>query len=527
MPKPCHGQAPRGALAHLLIILGLCVWPALPAHAAGAKLKVELYVMSQCPYGVQAENGVIPAVKALNKSVDLELAYIASETPAVAGSTDTKAQFQSLHGPGEVAEDLRQLCVRQYYPKTYLDFILERDKDVNSPDWGAAVKRAGGDAVQIAACADGAQGAALLSQSMRAAQARKAEGSPTIYIAGQPYRGGRGEKAFTLALCAALKTPDAEEAKACVRARSLPDDPAGAGGAVPAAFDVWVVRDPACRACEPTLLDALKTRHPAATVKLVEAQSAEGRALIAKHRARALPLYVLDKKVESDGNFRALLDQYYAKSADQYIVRPGLDTFLPTVWLDRPRAPRHLDVFVEALSSFGTQAVVELARYLAQKAPEDVTLSLHFIVQESATADGAAAVSAPEGKLRSASLGELGRETPGELTSRRGEDGVQESLRQACLFQHASMAAYFSYLDCLNGGAASAACLRGDAAVKRCMEGGEGRGLLRQDARLARELGINESVAILWENRYGPFGWHEVDWKALLEEARRRPATGE
>ena len=59
------------------------------------------------------------------------------------------------------------------------------------------------------------------------------------------------------------------------------------------------------------------------------------------------------------------------------------------------------------------------------------------------------------------------------------------------------------------------------------MEGGEGRGLLRQDARLARELGINESVAILWENRYGPFGWHEVDWKALLEEARRRPATGE
>jgi hypothetical protein len=281
-----------------------------------------------------------------------------------------------------------------------------------------------------------------------------------------------------------------------------------------------VVREAACRACELTLLDAFKTRHPGATVKLVEAQSAEGQALIAKHHVRTLPLYVLDKKVESDGDFRTLLDKYYAKSAGQYIVRPGPDTFMPTVLLDRPRAPRHLDIFVEALSSFGTQAEVELARYLARQAPQDVTLSLHFITQESVAADGAAAVSAPEGQARSASLRELDRAAAVELTSRQGEDGVQESLRQACLFQHASMGVYFAYLDCLNAGMASAACLRGDAAVKQCMAGGEGRGLLRQDARLAQELGINESIAILWENRYGPFGWNEVDWKALLEGAR-------
>jgi hypothetical protein len=510
-------------LTLLLIAAGLCAWPA-EAQADGGKVKVELYVMSNCPFGVQAENGLLPAAKALDQGVDLELAFIGSETPAAAGAKDAKPQFQSMHGPGEVEEDIRQLCMRQLYPKAYMDYILERNKDVRSADWQAAVKKAGGDAAKVASCVDGAPGAALLSQSFKAAQARQAGGSPTIYIAGQSYSGGRSEKAFTKALCAAIKTPSADEAKACARAATLPDDAAGAAGgcdaAQPVAFDVWVVRESACQACELTLLDGLKTKHPAATIEKVEAQSAKGQALIAKHHARTLPLYVLDKKVEGDPSFRDLLDKFYAKSADQYIVRPGPDTYQPTVLLDRPRVPRHLDVFVEALSPFGTRAEVELAHYLARNASDDVTLSMHFITQESVTADGAAAVSAPAGKARSASLRELSQVSAGELTSRQGDDGVQESLRQACLFQHASMGTYFAYLDCLNAGMASAACLGGDAAVKQCMAGDEGRGLLREDARLVKSLGINGSIAILWENRYGPFYWHDVDWKALLDNKK-------
>ena len=48
--------------------------------------------------------------------------------------------------------------------------------------------------------------------------------------------------------------------------------------------------------------------------------------------------------------------------------------------------------------------------------------------------------------------------------------------------------------------------------------GEEGRRLLRFDAQLEHDLGITSgpSPALMWENRYGPFRWHEIEWKALL-----------
>jgi len=63
----------------------------------------------------------------------------------------------------------------------------------------------------------------------------------------------------------------------------------------------------------------------------------------------------------------------------------------------------------------------------------------------------------------------------------------------------------------------SSACIKPDETIAKCVSGGEGESLLRQDAKTERELGINTSAAVLWENRYGPFGWHEVDLRRLLD----------
>ncbi len=507
-------------------LTAVCLLAAVSAAAQPAdnkKALVELYVMSQCPYGVQAENGLFPALKALGDSVDLSLAYIAEETP---GADGKPAGFQSMHGPGEAEENIRQLCARKLYPGKWLDYVLAYNTDIKA-DWKPAAVKAGLDSQKLEACSSSEEGKKMFSESIKAAKARKANSSPTIYIEGKEYRGGRGVKSFTLALCNAMKTRGQEEPEACRKALLLPDEPVAGGSGdcgnapPPVKFNIQVVKESGCGECAPTLLDALKLKHPAAVVKQVEASSPEGKALLALHGARALPLYVLDKEVEKENSFSELLNSYYGKSADGYVIKPGPDTYMPTVRLDRVVKPRQLDLYVDVLSPLTAKAESELFSLLSDPMFKDLTFSMHFIVQEGVKADPLPG-SQKAGGVRAASLKEMADVSPGPLISGSGEAGVQESLLQACLFQHVSFGNYIAYLACRNVSLSdsnrSAACLKPDKVIEKCVKEGEGESFLRQDAKTVRELEINTSAAVLWENRYGPFSWQGVDLRRLLRD---------
>ena len=87
--------------------------------------------MSYCPYGVQAEEKIIPIVKGFGDKIDFQASvYCAreSETPSDAGYN---TRLSSLHGYPEVAENIRQLLIAQEYPDKYLDYILCRGKKLD------------------------------------------------------------------------------------------------------------------------------------------------------------------------------------------------------------------------------------------------------------------------------------------------------------------------------------------------------------------------------------------------------------
>ena len=86
------------------------------------KPTLELFVMSYCPFGVQAEEKIIPIVKELGDKIDFKLQFIAQEKAEPSAQDITP--FTSLHGYPEVAENIRQLLIAQEYPEKYLDYIL-------------------------------------------------------------------------------------------------------------------------------------------------------------------------------------------------------------------------------------------------------------------------------------------------------------------------------------------------------------------------------------------------------------------
>ena len=80
---------------------------------------VELFVMAYCPYGTQAEKGIIPVIETLGDSVDFRIRYV----------------YYAMHGEKEITENLREYCIQENEPEKFLDYMncfLEGDGVVSS-----------------------------------------------------------------------------------------------------------------------------------------------------------------------------------------------------------------------------------------------------------------------------------------------------------------------------------------------------------------------------------------------------------
>jgi len=79
------------------------------------KPKVEIYVMSHCPYGTQIEKGILPVLETLGDKIDFELKFCT----------------YAMHGEKELKEQMRQYCIQKEEPgklKSFLNCFLEADE---------------------------------------------------------------------------------------------------------------------------------------------------------------------------------------------------------------------------------------------------------------------------------------------------------------------------------------------------------------------------------------------------------------
>ena len=138
------------------------------------KGKLDVFVMSQCPYGTKALDAMKDVFDAFGKeNIDFTINYIANENP--------DGTFNSLHGQPEVDEDIRELCAIAHYPKKYryMDYIWCRDKNIQSADWEACAEEAGMEASVIKECFEGEEGKKLLSENIKIADELGVSASPT------------------------------------------------------------------------------------------------------------------------------------------------------------------------------------------------------------------------------------------------------------------------------------------------------------------------------------------------------------
>jgi parallel beta-helix repeat protein len=185
--------------------------PAMTAAQPGEKGTLDLFVMSHCPYALRAEQEILPLVRENRDRIDITLHYIAAnagtltgheidnDSPAMSGVAAGEEScsgeggepylgFSSLHGRGEIEEDMRQLLIRELYPDSYLDYLLLL-ADGTCAEWHDAACRLGFDIPLIRELTANGTGAQLLEENIRGARRLAVRSSPTLFVNGRYFDG--------------------------------------------------------------------------------------------------------------------------------------------------------------------------------------------------------------------------------------------------------------------------------------------------------------------------------------------------
>lgn len=230
------------------------------------KPEIKFFIMSFCPYGNQAEAGLEPVYQLLKDKVTWSPRYIVSKIdqatidsckqncpqrifndaakqqcdqaikdgqvkdmatcqqyfPYTTAEECVKAEcltlkvgtFESLHGSQELNQDVREICAYNLGNlSNWWGFVKLVNEKCNSNDadtcWGQQAKDANLDAAKISACEE-SQKSALLSKEIAETTKFEASGSPTVFINGTLYSGGRAPEDYKKAICLAFKSLPAE-----------------------------------------------------------------------------------------------------------------------------------------------------------------------------------------------------------------------------------------------------------------------------------------------------------------------------
>lgn len=445
---------------------------------------VRFYVMSQCPYGVQVLDGIAPTLKTLEGYVDFKVNYIANENP--------DGTFSSLHGENEVLGNIIELCAMKYFPRKYMDMIVCMDENYGSipSNWESCATKAGIDTTVLKSCYEGSEGKSLLSKSIAESQAVGASGSPTMYIANQPYNGGRKSSDFLRSICSEFKT---DKPQACL---NIPE---------PTKVNLLLLNDKACVYCDLTnLVSQLKGMFPGLNVVgSLDFEDSEGRALYDALELKELPIILFDETVKKDEAY-SQISSYLVPVGNYTYLRIGAD-FDPFAEICnnqkddrdndgkvdcdddeckdnivcRPELTKDLKVFVMSECPYGIRGENAM-KEVFENFNNDIDFEIHYIASEP---------------------------SPGVFQSLHGQREVEENIRQLCIKKYYDDK-HFDYILCRNEDivgdwkVCASNLMIDEAKIETCANGNEGKEMFSADIKIAQALGISASPTWLANNKH-------------------------
>jgi len=422
-----------------------------PAGQYGT-VKLDFYVMSQCPYGTQVVDAIAPVLEKLGDIVDFNLHFIATDLG--------NGNFNSLHGQPEVEGNIVQLCAIKHEPVNYMKMLVCVNKNARAipGNWEECAKSTGLAVEKIRACYEGEEGKQLLSASIVETNKVGASGSPTIYLNDQLYQGGRDALSFTRAICAQLNNhPECEGLPACSRDEDCMAEAnkigkcenAGQQGAKciyvdPVKVEVTVLNDRTCVTCDTTrILQVIRQLFPGMVLKLVDVSDAEGKKLIEDYSLTVAPAYLFDGNIvktstwSKDARVKAAFEQTgdkyklsdAASGAKHFVSEEAKKAYMDAIGLTPGDGRPQIDFFVMSYCPYGNQAeeAIEKAYQLLKDKAE---YNPHYVIYSNYQGGG------PQFCLDDES----------KYCSMHGVQELNQNIRELCVNKHVGIKEYFEFV---------------------------------------------------------------------------------
>jgi hypothetical protein len=264
------------------------------------KLKLDLYLMATCPFASELLAGLVPVVAGLGEQAELGVHYI---------GTTTGEELSSIYGSGDLAAAADDLCaLEQGGTDAWLSSVCGRIAAQAEPDSELArtCAQVGSPAHGSGKrCASTEQGRRLVRASFSRSAAAGIAASPTLFVDGVKYDGGRRQHFVAQAVC---RAPGGRDAPYCA---ALPK---------PAPIRVTVLTDRRCQAarCDTSRIKEFVAKSiVGAQLTELDWQEARARELFDGVGASALPVVIFAPELGADVASKARLERAGMKPLHQ------------------------------------------------------------------------------------------------------------------------------------------------------------------------------------------------------------------
>ena len=148
---------------------------------------IQLFVMTHCPYGTQAEKGLIPVIKYLGDSADVSINFV----------------HYFMHDP-EYNETPRQVCIREEQSDKWIPYL---ECFLEDGDSARCIEKVGINEAKLDACISSGKSDEYYNFDAQLSESSGVQGSPTLVINGEIVSSGRSPAAFLDTICQAFNNP--------------------------------------------------------------------------------------------------------------------------------------------------------------------------------------------------------------------------------------------------------------------------------------------------------------------------------
>ncbi len=359
---------------------------AVLAVSFGGRAKIELFVMSQCPFGTAAENQMWILLKQhaeLADSVDITVRYILDYIP---GASEDEDRFNSLHGKYEIEEDIRQCVIRDYFQDKFWCYILSRNSHFQDSLWRKDAVLCGVDTVKLEKYVK-KYGKECGKKEAIHSKALEVYASPTLYINGIRQKNYCGNLP---SLYGIIKNVVFDE-NSCVDECDCPSKPGffskcEKGKCVyeqAPEVDITVIAPDTSMFSESTfrIVDFFKTEMENVKISFLDYKSPRADSILKALNTYKLPVYLISKSVKYQNSAIDTtrdLTRHIINGDTVYTLNSNY--YPPVAFLSRPEQEGRVDIFIMPECPFSRDLLRTMFDEDLAGIPLD-SLHIHYVVR--------------------------------------------------------------------------------------------------------------------------------------------------